>query len=91
LCFSPHTTHYPLVSHPRCNIAEQEDFTKRADEWRARYAADLSAAESEVSRLTSQREAQRQQLLKLQERYDRELADLADKEVRNFDAGLHVR
>lgn len=62
--------------------AEQEEYTRLADEWRVRYANELAVAEAEVTRLTGIREQQRQTLLRFQERYDKELAELAEKEVR---------
>lgn len=61
--------------------ADQEEYTRLADEWRVKYAADLAASEAELAKLTGAREQQRQALMRYQERYDKELADLAEQEA----------
>jgi hypothetical protein len=53
-----------------------------SDEWRVKQAADLEAKAAELTALTGERERQRAQLEAYQARYDRDVAELAEQEVR---------
>lgn len=60
---------------------EQEDFARHAEEWRTRHATELETKETELRSLTTEREKQRVELERLQQRYDKDLAELADQEA----------
>lgn len=62
-------------------FAEHDELAKMANEWGQKFVEDVKVAETELAKLNSIREQQRTALIKHQERYDKELADLAEKEV----------
>lgn len=75
LCVSPHTACCVAVA------AEQDDFARSAEEWKAKQAAELESKAAELAALTAERDRQRAQLEAFQARYDRDLAELAEREA----------
>ena len=71
----------------RTRCADQEQYAKLADEWKARQAADVEAKAAELLALQKRRDGLKARLEAYEEHYRADLAELAELEVRACGAG----
>jgi len=85
-----HTQSFAVTRDVHWCLAEQDHYGRLSEEWRVKQAADLEAKAAELAALTAERERQRAQLEAYQARYDRDVAELAEQEVRQEAAEVQL-